>query len=163
MFNNVTLFPLSESEDNVKSQYQWMTLFHIVLPGNMAPPIITNPYPSYIIKNYSALYGEDSINNIWEPFTLEQLEVAAVKFYADLSTPGEFNMTSTLMSLGQKLCENRRITRCELILAMKCHYLGMHRLHAISTNFHWTSMFTNNVYHCAMNTSQCICSHIRFE
>ena len=161
MFKNVTISPLSE--DNVSSQVKWMSLFHIDIPGDMTPPIIVNPYPDYMIKYYCHMVAYKLMNDIWEPFTLEELNVAALEYYADLNMPGQFDMSISLATLGQKLCENRPITRCELILAMKCPYLKAHRLHAISTNFSWTSRFTNNIHTCNQDKSvECICSYIKF-
>ncbi len=112
-------------------QAQWMNLLQIQVPGDMTPPLITeNKYSLELINYHSMLTSIGLIKKLWEPFTLQELQSNAAKFSADINTPGSFDMNLSLQEIASKLLENRYITKCELILVMKCPFLAAHRLYA---------------------------------
>jgi hypothetical protein len=142
---------------------QWMNLFRTEVPGDMTPPLITeHKYSSDMIEYHTLMISIGLMKELWEPFTLQELYEGAAKFCADINSPGSFDMTMSLQQIGYTLLENRYITRCELILVMKCPFLASHRLHAKEENFDWFNMQKVHQHTCpGRDTSNpCICAYI---
>jgi hypothetical protein len=168
MFNGITtitnFFTPGASEETLlreRKQYaKWVNLFTVPHPPHMAPMITENPHPREIYPMLAIMAAMGEIEEIWEPFSEEELKAGAIQFQADLENPGVFDKRIKTQELEKLMCESRLLTRSELILTMKCPFLQAHRLQAIRVNFDKTR--TQEDPHRYVANDKCICAKINF-
>ncbi len=159
-------FQISEntgfSREEISNMARWASLLEIPQEGTNAPEIEPHPFPPGVRAMQAILALSRSDDSEWNNFTDDDLLDGAQLFHADLSNQGVFNFSDTLYTISQRLLENRPLTRTELILTMKCPFLGSHRLYALSVDFDISSKMRGHTYTCN-KTKNCICHHIPFN
>ena len=141
---------------------RWFTLFRVEERGDVTPAILINPPEQGVGAMAALLAASEPYDpySIWTQFTDEQLEEGAQYFYADLSNVGTFDKTASLDQIANSMLDKRFLTRTELILAMKCNYIGKHRNWAISVNFTYGPLMRTFRRRCGIKEYPCVCSHI---
>jgi hypothetical protein len=101
---------------------------------------------------------------LWEPFTQEELIEGARTYWANLDEPGLFDMRKSLLTINMACCATQRpLTRCELILVMKCNYLAKFRMQALLNGFDPSKQMWPDSNGFSKTCETCICSHIPFQ
>jgi hypothetical protein len=150
---------------NIEEIAKWDTLFYKSnLPSNNAPLIELHPLPAGVraLKAVMSAAGKE-FEDIWQPFTKEELIAGAQKYWGYPDVPGVFDMSHSMLHRGVSYCSKRPLTRCELILVMKCEYLSRFRLQAIENNFDPYKGMCKHPDDCIKKCENCICSGIPFK
>jgi hypothetical protein len=139
---------------NIEETAKWDKLFNSVIPPSNGAFLVVSDIIDII----------DNIDRTWEPFTEEELSEGAKKYWADIYEPGIFDIQKTLLNTAMSFCYNRQLTRCELILVMKCEFLSKFRLQAIDNNFDSSKPICSDPSGCTTKckNQNCICSKIPF-
>lgn len=146
---------------NIEEIAKWHNLF--------STPITVFDKPHHMAKDAhpnekDPLPIDVTTDPVWQPFTEEELIVGARKYWAYLDTPGVFDMGLTLIHHAMSFCYKRPLTRCELILTMKCEYLANFRMHAMSVIFDPLKLVVSDKSHkCNKESNPCVCSSISFS
>ncbi len=125
----------------------------------MAPEIMLNPPPLGVAATAAIMCASGKMDNIWEPYTEEDLSDTAHDYYANNLDETPLNLNIPLEQLAQSICEHRALTRQELILVMKCNYLESCRQNAIF--YGWSSEHPNNIKKCAELNKHCVCNYMK--
>jgi hypothetical protein len=130
-----------------------------------APPIEKDPLPIGVTALEAIMSADNAtFDPVWQPFTEEELIAGAQKYWAYLDTPGVFDMGRTLIHHAMSFCYKRPLTRCELILTMKCEYLANFRMQAMSVMFDPLKLFCDKPHKCNKEGGNpCVCSAISFS
>jgi hypothetical protein len=141
---------------------QWDTLFTLCDPIDNfcfnAPRIEEHPLPIGVSALQAVMSAaHKKFDSIWDAFTKEELIEGAQKYWANLDEPGVFDMQKTVLTTAMSFCFKRPLTRCELILAMKCEFLSKFRLQAIANNFDSSKPICSEPDGCINKCTNCIC------
>jgi hypothetical protein len=142
---------------------QWDTMFKVCEPDYKlcynAPLIVEHPLPFGVSALQAVMSAaNEKFDNMWDAFTKEELIEGAQKYWANIDEPGVFDMQKTVLTTAMSLCFKRPLTRCELILAMKCEFLSKFRLQAIANNFDSCKPVCSEPDGCINKCKNCICS-----
>ncbi len=151
-----------QQHDKLILATRWHTLFHVPEPPNNAPAILENP-PAPGVAAMAAILAasepEDPLS-IWAPCTEDDFNYGLHVYWGDLTNVGTFDTSATLAQHANAMLENRPLTRTELILALKCDYIGKHRGWAKGFDFKFAT--PSHPFHrrCGTKYKPCICSSI---
>ena len=147
---------------NIEEIAKWSTLFYTPSnqPCNYAPLIEPYPLPNGVksLQAIMAATGEQ-FEPIYQPFTEEEMVRGAQQYWAYLDVPGVFDMSQSLLTTAMIFWNKRQLTRCELILVMKCEFLANFRMDAMNKNFDFSRGMSEIKHEC----TTCICSIIPFK
>ena len=153
-----------KEHDELVSAARLHVLFHVPERGDQTPAILINPSPPGVAAMAAILAVSEPYDpySIWSPFTEEELEEGATRFWADLFNVGTFDKTIGIDSHAHKMFENRPLTRTELVLAMKCDYVAKHRGWALHMRFKFdpNGLIRTFRRRCGIKEDPCVCSHI---
>ncbi len=140
------------TEISLVEQARWYSVFHKITPCHMAPEINLNPPPLGVAATAAIMCASGKMDNIWEPYTEEELTEALRTYHANISDYTPIDLNLTLEQLVESISEQRILTRQELILVMKCDYLKACRQN---------SDHENDIKPCGELNKHCVCNYMK--
>ncbi len=127
----------------------------IPTPGDQTSQIEENAMAAILV----ATEPQDT-NSIWSPCTEDDFEYGLHVYWGDMTNVGTFDKSASLAQHASAMLENRPLTRTEMILAVKCDYIGKHRGWAMGFDFKFSAPSRPISRRCGTKYTPCICSSI---
>ncbi len=151
-----------QKRDKLILAARWYTLFDVPDPLFHAPAIRENPPAPGVAAMAAILAASEpqDLQSIWAPCTEDDLKYGLHVYGGDLTNIGTFDQTATLAQHANAMLENRPLNRTEMILALKCDYIGKHRKWAKGLDFKFAAPSIPLRRRCGTKYNPCICSSI---
>ncbi len=151
-----------QEHDKLVLAARWYTLFDVPDPRFHAPAIRENrPAPGVAaMAAILAVSEPEDSRRIWAQCTEDDFNYGLHVYWGDLTNVGTFDTSATLAQHANAMLENRPLTRTELILALKCDYIGKHRGWAKGLDFKFATPTHSFRRRCGTKYKPCICSSI---